>query len=463
MRSRSLLILAAIVVGIGAFILLWERHQPSSDERAELADKVLPGLVPDDVREIRIEGGQATVRLVRSGEAWRLQAPIRFDADSSRVNTLLTTLENLEADRRLGLDEVEGSDYGLAEPAYRVTLVGPDDRETVLAVGDETALGSDRALQVGGSDEIAITSGWFVSDLDRSVDDWRSRDVVDVFADQVASLEVLRGGDVVRAVRVDDRWRLLSPLNDLADRDHVRNVISDLNALRIEEFVDGEVDLGEMGLDAPEVQVMIIPSEGGEPARLEFGATRTVDGATQVACRRGDFDVFWVNDVARIRLTKAPVLWRSPEVWPFDTWAVDRIELETGGDTVLVDRQTGGWTLADGEMADYTAVQERLSALAALEASAYDLMQPVTDELGRVSLGFDADDDGEPTDTIELVFFRPLAQDGDAMVTVSERSTVMAAPRDAVEAILADPEALRAPAKDAAAGDDGDGSGVDDS
>jgi hypothetical protein len=448
MRSRSLLILLAVVVALGVFILMWERHQPSSDERAELSDLVLPALDPDDISEVRVEGGETTVRLVRSGEAWRLESPIKFAADPSRVNTLLTTLDNLAADRRLDLDEVQGSDYGLTEPAYRITLIGPDGEETVLAVGEETALGSNRAVQVAGEDRIAIVSGWFVSDLDRTVDDWRSRDVVDVFADQVASLEVLRGGDTIRAVRVGDQWRLLAPLTDLADRDHVRNVISDLNALRIEEFIDGAVDLGAMGLDAPEVQVMLIRTAGDEPVRLEFGATRTVDGATQVACRRGDFDVFWVNDVARIRLTKAPVLWRSSDVWPFDTWAVDRLEVTADGETVIVDRDTGGWTLADGGAADYAAVQERLAALAALEATGFDLVQPVTAEAGRVTLGFEAGDDGEPSDTVEMVFYRPLATDGDAMVTVSGRATVMSVPSDAVDAVLVDPAALRAPPDD---------------
>jgi len=457
MRSRSLLILLAVVVVVGAFIALWERHQPSSDERAELSDRVLPSLDADEIREVRIEGGDAVVRLVRSGETWRLESPLKFAADSSRVNTLLTTLDNLEADRRLDPDEVEGSDYGLSEPAYRVTLVGPDDEQTVLSVGEETALGSNRAVQVTGDDRIAIVSGWFVSDLDRSVDDWRSRDVVDVFADKVASLEVLRRGDTVRVVRVGEQWRLLAPLTDLADRDHVRNVISDLNALRIEEFVDGEVDLGAMGLDAPEVQVMLIPSQGDEPVRLEFGATRTVDGATQVACRRGDFDVFWVNDVARIRLTKAPVLWRSPEVWPFDTWAVDRLEITGDGGAVTINRDTGGWMLSDGGAADYAAVQERLSTLAALEATAYDLVQPVTAERGRVTLGFEAGDDGEPTDTVELVFYRPLVADGDAMVTVSGRPTVMSVPADAVDEVLGRPTDLRAPGGDEGdTGEDGD-------
>jgi hypothetical protein len=224
----------------------------------------------------------------------------------------------------------------------------------------------------------------------------------------------------------------------------VRNVVSDLNALRIEEFVDTDADLGEMGLLAPEIQVMLIRSEGDEPVRLEFGAERTVDGATQVACRRGDFDVFWVNDVATTRLAKAPVLWRSSEVWPFDTWAVDRLEINADDAALTVNRDTAGWVVSDGEPAEATEVQQRLSTLAALEATAYDLVQPVTSELGRVSLAFDVDDDGTPADTVEMVFYRPLTDGGDAMVTVTGRPTVMAVPVADAEAVVSDPAAMRA-------------------
>ena len=44
MRPRTLLVLLALVVGIGAFVYFYERELPSSDERAERAKRVLPGL-----------------------------------------------------------------------------------------------------------------------------------------------------------------------------------------------------------------------------------------------------------------------------------------------------------------------------------------------------------------------------------------------------------------------------------
>ena len=60
----------------------------------------------------------------------------------------------------------------------------------------------------------------------------------------------------------------------------------------------------------------------GEPIRLDLGATRDGEGGAEVACRLGDDEYFWAADRVRTRLAKAPVLWRSAAVWPFNTWDV---------------------------------------------------------------------------------------------------------------------------------------------
>ncbi|HNU83320.1 MAG TPA: hypothetical protein PKO05_07800, partial [Thermoanaerobaculia bacterium] len=81
MRPRTLLVLLALVVGIGAFVYFYERELPSSDERAERAKRVLPGLAAEAVTGIEIEGSTGRLRLEReaapAGEAdtlsgWRL-------------------------------------------------------------------------------------------------------------------------------------------------------------------------------------------------------------------------------------------------------------------------------------------------------------------------------------------------------------------------------------------------------
>jgi hypothetical protein len=444
MKPRNLIILALVVAAVGAYIFFYERHQLTSDEARERAERVFPNLDIDSITSLEVHNNHGEFRLVKSGDDWRLAAPIDFPADSAAVGSLLSSLSNLREERRLSPAEVDPSAYGLDTPELFVAAQTEDGARFALEVGDETPLGSNRSVRREGVDDIVLCSGYFVTDLDKELDGWRSRDVVDVVADDLASVQVVSGGDQIQVVRSDGDWRLVEPIQDLADRDHVSNLVSNLNGLRIEQFVDDGVDLAELGLDDPEYRVTLVRTEGAAPTQLEFGHPREQEGATQVACRRDRSEIFWVNDVAATRLAKAPVLWRASKVYQFDSWDAERLTIAADDAEVTLTRAEGLWTSAEGGTLDYGAVQDRLSKLANLEVREFDLTAPGTEEMGRVELELKAtspDDATGPLD-VSYTFYRPMEEGGDTVVRVSARRTVMSVDAEAVREILANPLAL---------------------
>jgi hypothetical protein len=267
--------------------------------------------------------------------------------------------------------------------------------------------------------------------------------VAEVFADDLASLQLISGDDRILALREGETWRLQEPLEDIADLDHIRALVSDINGLQVEEFLDGEVGLAELGLDPPSHQLTLVRTEGEDPVRLEFGNTREQDGSTEVVCRRDGEDIFWVTDRAATRLAKAPVLWRSKKIYGFDSWDAESIVMTAGEQQITINREKGLWELPDGGEPDYTAIQQRLSKLAGLEAVDFDLLPPTTEEIGRIELGFEPDEEGGEQDIVRYSFHRPLSEGGRAMVTVSSRDTVMSVEMAEVEEILTDLDSLR--------------------
>ncbi len=444
MKSKNLIILAAIVILVGAYIFFFERHQPTSDEARRDADKVFQGLEVDDVTGLLVAGPGGRVRLEKTGDEWRLREPIDYPADASMVDSTLSSLAGLSADRRLPAGELDLVEFGLEAPAAEVSLLLGDGAGVSFAVGGEMPLGSKRPIRLADSDEIAIAPGWFMTDLEREVDDWRSREVTDLSGDQVASIEIEADADTIRAARIGDGWRLLSPMEDIGDRDHLEALVSDLGSLRIEEFLDGGIDPGALGLDAPEYSVMVVRSDGGEPLRLELGATREGAGGTDVACRRGDGDYFWARDSVRTRLSKAPVLWRSKKVADFDTWEVEGLRLVTPEDSAELEKVDFQWRFAgDVAEADQPRVSDRLTALSELEATDYDLMAPMTTEMGTAEVLFAADDEGGGKVPITFTFYAPLGEGGRAMVRVSGRDTLMGVDAAKVASLFADFDDLR--------------------
>jgi hypothetical protein len=444
MKPRNLIILSLVVAAVGAYIYFYERHRPTSDEARARANKVFPDLDRDSVTSLEVRNSHGEFRLVKSGDEWHLTAPIDFPADASTVSSLLGSLGNLEQERKLSPADVDPADYGLDAPTLFVAAATEDGTRFALDVGDETPLGSNRAVRRADEEDILVCSDYFVTDLDKELDDWRSRDVVDVVADDLASLQVVSGSDRIHLVRSDGDWLLMEPIEDLADGDHVSNLISNLNSLRVEEFLDQGANPAELGLDDPEYRVTLVPTEGASPSQVEFGSTREQDGATRIACRRDGVEYFWVNDVAATRLAKAPVLWRSPKVFKFDSWNADGLTIVAEGNEVELKRTEGLWSSADGGELDYGAVQDRVSKLANLEALEFDLTPPATEELGRIDLELKppSTDEASGPVIVSYTFFRPMEVGGDAVVTVSTRGTVMSVHAETVQEILADPSAL---------------------
>jgi hypothetical protein len=367
-----------------------------------------------------------------------------YPAEDSSVNSVITALVGLESERILGTDEVELEAYALDDPEIRVSLMTEDGASRSLAVGSEAALGSNRAFRRNEDPAIILGRGWIVTDLDRDLDGWRSKDVIDISSVDVTALNLTTGADTVQAVREGQRWRLTVPLEDLADTSHVDSLLNDLNSLRVEEFVAEDADPAELGLQEPTTTVSLVVTGEDDPVTLEFGASREQSGATQVACRRNDSSLFWVTDAAATRLAKAPVTWRAPRVWDFETWDAERLTISDGATSVELVRSQGLWESGDERQVDHGEVQDRLSTLAELEAVEFDLIQPGTDVMGSVELTVSGQGEGE-TSAASFVFYAPMAEGGDTMVTVSGRETVMSVSTDSVEKLLADPTNLFEP------------------
>ncbi len=438
MRSRNLIILASVAIALGVFIFFVERHQPTTEARLERADRLFQELDGDTVVAIELETSQGPIRLAKTDDDWRLVEPLDYPADAAAVKTLIEAVANLDAERTLPVGEVALAEFGLDAPDLGVTLVDSQGRRFSLAVGDEPPLGSNRAVLRGAEEAIILVPGFFVASLDKGVDEWRSRDVVDLLEHDLGSVEISTVEDRIVVDRVGARWHLREPLADLADPDQMRSLISELNTLRVSEFLSDDVDGGELGLDPPAYRVQLKPTGGDETVTLELSAAKEEEGT--VVCRRDGTDLFRVPSSIVVRLAKAPVLWRSGKVWPLVSWDVAKIEFTGGSEEVLLDRVDGLWQAADGGQIDNPEVSRRLSALADLEVRQHDLLLPPTQVMGSVILVLDEDEGAEG---LTYTFFAPLEEGGLAAVSVSSRNNVMGVDAISAETIVGKLENLR--------------------
>ncbi len=435
MRPTRLAVLALVVLGLFAFIWFYERKLPSTDQRREQEGKLLPQLVTDKVTGVAIHNRHGEFRLAKESNAWKLVAPVKDDANGGAVNSLLAQLAALKAERSLQRSEVKLADYGL-EPAPTWVEVQEDSGKSYrVSFGQELPLGNTVAALTEGQ-KVYIVSKWIVSDLEKDLSGWRSTDLLPFFTADVNALTVVSPQGRLAAARAGNAWRLTEPVADLAEREEVEGILSDLAGARIKEFLDTAPSLADLGLAAPRVSVTLVRKEGS-PLTLAFGRERDGSSGREVACQRGE-RVFWVEASATSHLLKDPKAFRSGKLLQFSTWQVDKLTLQRGEQKVVLERKEGVWRNASGQGVDSGPIFSRLSTLAELKVLAFDQPQPSGGSFAQVEV---AGQEGLEA----KVSFYPSSTGGQVLAVVAGRPLALAVDRAKVEELFADLASLGKP------------------
>src|SRR5438552_18710036 len=136
MNWRTTLVLAVIVLAVFAYFRFFELKQPSTEEAKRQAQNVV-NFERAKIDGVVIQNGDDKIELRRRDNKWRLETPIKDQADNGAVANLLSDLEMWQKDDTIGAKEIEKqknglNEYGLSKPKLRLKLVGQNAPPEIL-------------------------------------------------------------------------------------------------------------------------------------------------------------------------------------------------------------------------------------------------------------------------------------------------------------------------------------------
>jgi hypothetical protein len=455
MRPRTLAILAAVVAALAAFVLLYERDLPSTDERAARAKKVFR-VEADEIAALEIVWNGATVRLERDpgapdeGEAaadalapaggWRMTAPFAARADRGLADRLAATLADLERVRR-----IEGgarSELGLEPARGRVSWTSKDGRSGALEIGGAVPASSNVIAADGAGDPLVV-AGALVTDLDRPPGDWRAKELVSATPAQVERVRLvprtpIDGVPEVVLARRGTEMAVEKPFSDAADRDAAEALLGTLTGLRAERFLDEPADPElERSLAAGPGRIELSLAGRTAPVVVEVGEEISPGGARRL---RVDGQAAEARAGLADPLGRAPEAWRSRAVSSFEAWGVERLRIDDEAGKLELVRSGGDW-LRDGAKLGYAEPSDLVHALTSARAESVRTgPEAAATPAGRpvLTAGIAGGDGQEETVTLYA------AEDGLVPARVTGRDVVLLLPEAAVERLRAALAAVRA-------------------
>ncbi len=364
MNWKTTVVLAAIALGAFVYLRFFELKQPGTEEARRQAQNVV-NFDRDKIDAIVILNGDEKTELRRRDNRWRLETPIKDQADSSLIDNLLWDLGNWQKDATISAKEIDAdksklTEYGLNRPKLRLKLIGQDKPPAIL-FGKDAALEGKMYVRFENSKETYLTGQSIKKEIDKKPEEFRDRKLTDLNTAQVSRVILKTPAGEIELQKKGDHWEILKPLRARGDDQKIGDLIAQVTASRIQQFVaDDHGDLHAFGLAEPRGAITLFTQENKQGQLLQIGGVPEKE-KDQIYVRfepRG-FVYTLPKKIEEILNTKPDDL-RDRHFVRIDSNILDRITIDAPGKgkTVLA-RKDENWTIASRNNAPANAGEVR--------------------------------------------------------------------------------------------------------
>ena len=349
MKTKNTLILLLVAGAIFAFIVLFEKKQPTTAEARDRAGRVLQ-FDRDEVNSITIKNSEMKIEL-RKGEnsQWRLEEPVKDRADSMAVNQLFTTAESLRHDAVIGNDgkgveKDQIKDFGLASSEIKVRFSGPA-KPIELLIGKDAAV--DGKVYVRRDDEnvVYVIPNELKNQLTKKADEFRDHKLTDLAATQVNRLLLKSAAGEIELQKKDEQWSLIKPLQARGDASKIGDLISQATNAKVETFIGDTANLATYELVEPRGTLSLFSEGRKDPEVLQIGGKpKEEKDKEKTYARLSSRDAVVVLPQAIEKLLETqPNDLRDRNLLRVEADIVDRITMEGGAYKVVLARSGENW------------------------------------------------------------------------------------------------------------------------
>jgi Domain of unknown function (DUF4340) len=282
MNWRTTLALAAIAIAVFAYFRFFELKQPSTEEARRQAQNVVK-FDRTKIDGVIIQNGDEKIEIRRRDNKWRLETPIKDQADGSLIENLFSDLENWQKDATISAKEIDAdksklNEYGLNKPKLRLKLIG-QDRPPEILFGKDGALEGKMYVRFEDSKETFLAEQSIKKDIDKKAEEFRDRKLTDLSTAQVSRLVLKTPAGEMELQKKTDHWDIMKPLRARANEQKVGDLIAEVTSARIQQFVaDDRGDLNAYGLTEPRGSITLFGPEEKKDQKVEIGGSIKVFG-----------------------------------------------------------------------------------------------------------------------------------------------------------------------------------------
>jgi len=242
----------------------------------DLRDKTALKFDQEKVDSVDLVSKSDTIRLVRSGDQWKLSKPVDAPADLTSVEGLIGQLHSSQMSAlKDSPEEVKDlKKFGLDKPEVTATL-GIGSARVVLELGSAAETGTFWARDASKPNVFSISSG-LADELRKKPFDFRRKEIFEFRPFNTTRFEIVRGKETRAFERVKgtgpnptDTWKQVVPADKAVDSSNLEGALLEFSNLRAQAAVDKAGP--ETGLNNPFAVITVKFDDGKKEERVTIG------------------------------------------------------------------------------------------------------------------------------------------------------------------------------------------------
>jgi hypothetical protein len=368
MNWKTTIVLLVLAIAGGTYLKFYEMKRPDTAEAQRRAQNVV-NFNREKINGIDIWNGDDKINLRRDNNKWRLETPIKDQADNALIDNLLSQLETWQKDSAIPAKEIKADkskldEFGLNKSKLRLRLRGEDEPRPVL-FGKDAALEGKMYVRLENSKETFLASQSIKKAIDKKPDEFRDRKLTDLVTAQVSRLIIKTAAGEMELERKGEHWEIAKPMRARGDDQKIGDLIAQITTARIQQFVaDDHGDLHAYGLVEPRGSLTLFGQDDKQGQTLQIGGApeKEKDQIYVRSIARGF--VYTLPKKIEETLNAKPNDLRDRHLVRFETNILDRITIDSvgKGKTVLA-RKEENWTMANNAPANSGEVNRLIDKL----------------------------------------------------------------------------------------------------
>jgi hypothetical protein len=355
MKYLTTIILAVAFAGLAAY-LYWVELPAERSQSLTRAQE--DRLLPFEEQEItgltvRTEAGEV---VLEPGErrTWKIAAPLRTDADSREVETLLRALVLGKISRVVEERAAALAPFGLENPPVVLTVSAGSRAET-LSLGDSGPVSSTLYAMRASDRKVLLTTLAPKDVLNKTLLTFRKKEVLRFDHTQVDRLRLAYPGSEILLEQQPSgqpgqkdkkRWMVRFPVETQADQVEVRTLLLKLEDFKAVGFVDpGRAHASLLArLTKPDVKITLRTSGIEQTVKL-FQLDQASGEAYAVIAP--DSPIFRISPMAIKDLSKELFILQDKRLLGVDRDEIAVLAVKTRDERYVLLNQNGQWVLED--------------------------------------------------------------------------------------------------------------------